>query len=106
MNANNKIIIFPNPGHSSYVIKQSAKLASNNISEVIYQINMKVKANKQYLLSCWVYHTNNWDGKDDLFYLKLWKLKGDPDIKIHKGNVIATKNINKKTWELHFLYVF
>jgi len=100
MNANNKIIIYPNPGNSSYVIKQSAKLTSNNVSEVIYQINMKVKANKQYLLSCWVNHTNNWDGKDDLFYLKLWKLKGNPDIKIHKGNVIATKNINKKTWEL------
>ena len=100
MNANNKIIIYPNPGNSSYVIKQSSKLASNNVSEVIYQINIKVQANKQYLLSCWVNHTNNWDGKDELFYLKLWKLKGNPDIKVHKGNVISTKNINKKTWEL------
>lgn len=100
MNANNKIIIYPNPGNSSYVIKQSAKLVSNNVSEVIYQINIKVKANKEYLLSCWVSHTNNWDGKDDLFYLKLWKLKGNPDIKVDNGKVVSTKNINKKTWEL------
>ena len=99
-NTNNKIIVMNNPGPSSYVIQQSAKLTTKNVSQVIYQINIKVTSNKQYSLKCWVLISDNWNGKNDIFYLKLWQNKGNPLLKISKGDVIKTKTLDNNIWEL------
>ena len=99
MNDNNEIVVYPNPGDSSYVLKQSAKLTTTNISEVIYKINLKVEPDKTYLISCWVSYSNNWNGKDDIFYMKLWKTGDNPEIKVSSGNILETKMIDNKIWE-------
>lgn len=104
-NTNNKIIIMDNPGESSHVIKQSAKLTTKEVSEVIYKIDIEVEKNKQYKLSCWIAHSDNWNGKNDIFYVKILRKETSPKIISSKGDVIDTKTIRDTIWELRSLTI-
>jgi hypothetical protein len=56
---NADIIIFPNPGVSKYVLRQSRNNEIDYRKSIFYQIKYDVKPNKIYCLRCLYYSTNN-----------------------------------------------
>ena len=52
---NNEIIVYPNSGNSSYVLRQSS---NNNLDETYYCIDLNLKSNTIYSLSCLLYDVN------------------------------------------------
>ncbi len=56
---NADIIVFPNPGASKYVLRQSRNNEMDYRKSIFYQIKMDVKPNKIYSLRCLYYSTNN-----------------------------------------------
>ena len=56
---NTDIIIFPNPGASKYVLRQSRNNTIDYRTSIFYQIKLDVKPNKIYSLRCLYYSTNN-----------------------------------------------
>lgn len=56
---NSDIIIFPNPGASKYVLRQSRNYEMDYRKTIFYQIKFDVKPNKIYCLRCLYYSTNN-----------------------------------------------
>lgn len=53
------IIVFPNPGASKYVLRQSRNDKIDYRTLIFYQIKIDVKPNKIYSLRCLYYSTNN-----------------------------------------------
>jgi hypothetical protein len=53
------IIVFPNPGASKYVLRQSKNKNLDNRKEIFYEIKLDVKPNKIYCLRCLYYSTND-----------------------------------------------
>jgi hypothetical protein len=53
------IIVFPNPGASKYVLRQSKNDKMDYRTLIFYQIKLDVKPNKIYSLRCLYYSTNN-----------------------------------------------
>ena len=56
---NTDIIVFPNPGASKYVLRQSRNNTLDYRTSIFYQIKLDVKPNKIYSLRCLYYSTNN-----------------------------------------------
>ncbi len=101
MNNNNKIVNMPNPGDNNYVLKQSSQLSKNsNETDVFYVIEKKLEQKNNYMFSAWVTETKNWDGKDTLFYVKIWMNSGPPKILISSGDIVSTKTVKDYQWEL------
>ena len=55
----NDIIVFPNSGSSSYVLRQSKNKKENINSPIFYKINIELKPNTIYNLNCLYFSTNN-----------------------------------------------
>ena len=101
MNDNNKIVTLTNPGNNNYVLKQSSQLSKkSNETDVSYVIEKKLEQNTNYMFSAWVTETKNWDGKDTLFYIKVWMNSGPPKILISSGDIIKTQKTKEYEWEL------
>lgn len=56
---NTDIIVFPNPGVSKYVLRQSKNNEMDYRKSIFYQIKIDIKPNKIYSLRCLYYSTNN-----------------------------------------------
>jgi hypothetical protein len=56
---NADIIVFPNPGASKYVLRQSKNDEMDYRKSIFYQIKFDVKPNKIYCIRCLYYSTNN-----------------------------------------------
>jgi hypothetical protein len=56
---NADIIVFPNPGASKYVLRQSRNNEIDYRKSIFYQIKIDVKPNKIYSFRCLYYSTNN-----------------------------------------------
>jgi hypothetical protein len=56
---NADIIVFPNPGSSEYVLRQSKNNKINYRTPIFYQIKKNIKTNQIYAIKCLYYSTNN-----------------------------------------------
>ena len=56
---NADIIVFPNPGVSKYVLRQSRNNEMDYRKSIFYQIKFDIKPNKIYCIRCLYYSTNN-----------------------------------------------
>lgn len=94
-----------NPGKSEYVLKQSAQ--ANHKTR--YQMNTEIESKTTYVISCWSYHTHNWDGNYNLFNIMMHTKCGDTKILSDAGKIIKTKNISNNNdtnlWEFRE-YIF
>jgi hypothetical protein len=68
---NTDIIVFPNPGTSKYVLRQSKNDEMDYMNSIFYQIKIDIKPNKIYSLRCLYYSTNNLPLVHVLEYKKL-----------------------------------
>jgi len=104
MNENNKIITLANPGNTPYVLEQSSVLSKGTKypkdTSVSYIIQSVLQQKKHYLFSCWVTYTEDWNGKNSMFYIKIWNTNNDPTIIVNNGNIVNSKQIESNTWEL------
>ena len=55
----NDIIVFPNCGASSYVLRQSKNKKINNSSHIFYRLELELKPNTIYYFGCLYYSTTN-----------------------------------------------
>jgi len=90
----NHVVKMPNPGNSSFVLKQSAHSETDN--QTRYQLNINVNPGNSYNLSCWVAYSEKWDGDKNLFTVKF-----DKDNYLSRdGELVESKQIDDNTWEL------
>ena len=70
-NIGNKIIVHPNPGKSSYVLRQSVTSDENKgavkMGRTHYLVNTKLKTGHYYKLSSWVYDSIESESPDHLY---------------------------------------
>lgn len=82
----NVIETLPNPGNSSYALKQSG-------ADSYYLLRVPIKAAKKYSLSYWIGKSDKWNGRDKNFNIKLGQrvLSGD-------GKLINSKRLGTTNW--------
>jgi len=95
----NSIIIHPNPGKTSYVLRQTS-----NISESLhkyktrYQITINTENSRFYAVTCFVKNSNEYDGNNDIFYIKLYNNTLAPKTLISSGKVLFEKKFYDSIW--------
>ena len=95
----NSIVIHPNPGKSSYVLKQTSNINDNlQKYKTRYQITVDVSKNTYYSVSCFVKNSEDYDGNDNIFYIKLYNLTQEPKTKISEGAVLFKKTVYNSLW--------
>lgn len=95
----NSIVAYPNPGKSSYVIRQTAKVNSQNHYPTKYPIMVDVKPNLFYKLSVYVNYSSDYDGNTDLFYILTYRDSNEPNIISGAGKVSHQEKIYNNKWE-------
>lgn len=95
----NNIIKLRNPGHSSYVLRQTAADSTNN-HKIRYELRKNIQSDTNYKIGCWVAYTNNWDGNYDLFTIIFYDDSGEIILpETNKGTLIKNQKINDINWE-------
>ena len=95
----NSIVAYPNPGKSSYVIRQTAKVNSQNYYPTKYPIMVDVKPNLFYKLSAYVNYSSDYDGNTDLFYILTYRDNDEPNIISGSGKTSNQQKIYNNQWE-------
>lgn len=94
-NPTNQIVIYPNPGNSQYVLRQTG-----NYTE--YQINLtnQLVSNTTYVLSGWYAESNDYDGSSTMFHCRAFSSSG-AHIALGNGigTIIKTVNVGGLNWK-------
>ncbi len=83
-----------NPGRTSYVLRQRT-----GEYEMFGNI---VQPNTNYVMSCWVGYTADWDGGSQIFHTRYWDGAGNPTTG-GSGTLIKTEDVDGITWEYRYL---
>jgi hypothetical protein len=98
-NPTNNIVIYPNPGNSQYVLRQTG-----NYTE--YQINLtsQLSSSTTYVLSGWYAESNDYDGTSTMFHCRAFSSSGSH---VALGNGIGTviKTVNAGGLNWKYCYV-
>lgn len=109
---NNDIVVFPNPGKSSYVLRQSSKYRKNTLTnkdefqKTFYQIQIKnLLPERSYYIRSFVYQSPDWNGKDYVFNVMMNPAEstflGDQVILSGDGTIISNSvPIEGRVWNL------
>ena len=94
-NPTNQIVIYPNPGNSQYVLRQTG-----NYTE--YQINLtsQLSSSTTYVLSGWYAESNDYDGTSTMFHCRAFSSSGS-HVALGNGigTVIKTVNAGGLNWK-------
>lgn len=108
----NDIVVFPNPGKSSYVLRQSSRYRKNpqtnkdEFQKTFYQMQIRnLLPERSYYLRAYVYQSPDWNGKDYLFNVMMNPAEptflGDQIIQSGDGTIIANSApIEGRVWNL------
>ena len=96
----NVIVSYPNPGNSSYVLQQSTLLSDCEDTTIKYKIRLYLNNNKFYRLTAWVCITQDWNGNNFIFCLRLYN-KTNSTFKKSEGRLIDTQKIYNVSWHLY-----
>lgn len=94
----NDVITYPNPGDSSYVLRQSSQLSNCDDDNVMYKIRLSLNNTKTYRLSCWVCLSDDWNGNNYIFSLRIFNLNNDNTLKKSEGTQINSKKMYNILW--------
>tara|TARA_B100000287_G_scaffold108888_1_gene101187 strand:- start:3978 stop:13769 length:9792 start_codon:yes stop_codon:yes gene_type:complete len=98
-----EVVEFPNPGNSKWCLELSPEAGNGGTNDVKYEMTFDVIPGETYVLSCWVHHDENWNGRTDAhFSAKAFvdTLTG-PTI-VGMGTILDTKVVDGKTWEYQY----
>ena len=98
-----EIIEFPNPGHSKWCLETSPESSRGGTKDVEYEMSFEVIPGETYVLSCWVYHGDRWNGNINAHFSSkafIDSLTG-PTIG-GAGTVLETRVVDGKTWERQY----
>lgn len=93
----NDIINYPNPGESSYVLRQSTQISNCDDDNVTYRIRLNLNKTKTYKLSCWVCLSDDWNGSNYLFNLRIFN-SYNSTLKKSEGTQIDSKKMYNILW--------
>lgn len=94
----NDIITYPNPGDSSFVLRQSTQLSNCDDDNVTYKIRLNLNNKKTYRLSCWVCLSDDWNGNNYIFTLRIFNLNNENTLKKSEGTQINSKKMYNILW--------
>jgi len=95
-----EVLEFSNPGHSKWCLRTSPNTTGGGTKDVKYQMDFEVIPGETYVLSCWVHHDVNWDGRTDAHFQSRAFIDSINGISIGgAGTVLETKVVDGKTWE-------
>jgi len=83
-----------NPGRTPYVLRQRT-------GEYEMYGNV-LEPNTNYVMSCWVGYTDDWDGNTQIFHTRYWSSSGNPTTG-GNGTLIKTKEVGGIIWEYRYL---
>jgi len=86
--SNFSVVSMPNPGNTSYVLRQ------DKYNKSAYDISVSVENNKYYFLSYWRTNTQNYNGTD--YDLEIY---GGEQKLTNRGKVIKISSINNYRWK-------
>lgn len=96
---NHTIEKFSNPGNSAWTLKTTSNGSDNK-----YEVIVKGISNETYILSCWVYWSDDWTSNRELFSGKI--NKGDSEVNIssieNAGGTFETKIISGNEWKREY----
>jgi len=105
----NDFVNIDNPVNSSVVLSQSSLpdgvSDSKELRDSYYKISTPLEAGKNYKLSGWVATTSDWNGKDNLFNVRLTNSEKRHNALSDPGNVLKELAINGLTWK-YVIYPF
>ena len=102
-NPKNEIVEFSNPGHSKWCLRTTPDIAGGGTKDVKYQMNFEVIPGETYVLSCWVYHDENWNGRTDAhFHSRAFIDNVNGPTITGVGTVLETKVVDGNTWERQY----
>jgi hypothetical protein len=100
-NPTNQIVIYPNPGNSQYVLRQTG-----NYTE--YQINLtsQLSSSTTYVLSGWYAESNDYDGSSTMFHCRAFSSSGS-HVALGNGigTVIRTVNAGGLNWKYCYVTI-
>jgi len=102
-NPKNEVVEFPNPGHSKWCLLTSPAGGEGGTKDVEYQMDFEVIPGETYVLSCWIYHDEDWNGRTDAhFYSRAFTDNVNGITISGVGTVLETKVVDGKTWERQY----
>jgi hypothetical protein len=102
-NSKNEVVEFANPGHSKWCLKTTPDIAGGGTKDVKYQMDFDIIPGETYVLSCWVYHDNNWDGRTDAhFHARAFTDNVNGPTIGGAGTVLETKVVDGNIWERQY----
>jgi hypothetical protein len=100
-NPTNQIVIYPNPGNSQYVLRQTG-----NYTE--YQINLtsQLSSSTTYVLSGWYAESNDYDGTSTMFHCRAFSSSGN-HVALDNGigTIIKTVNVGGLNWKYCYVTI-
>lgn len=94
------IISYPNPGNSSYVLQQSTLINNCPNKNVEYKIKLSLNKKKFYRLRSWVCLSDDWNGTNYIFTLKIFNQDNYRLVKA-EGQIIENIKIYNVHWTLY-----
>jgi len=82
---------------SEYVLKQKT-----GEYEIHTEPSNSLNPSTTYTISCWVAHTKEWDGDDQIFHCRWWNTDGSNNSMGGNGILIDTLEINGILWEWRY----
>ena len=95
-----KIISFPNPGTSSYVLQQSTLINSCSNQNYDYKIKLYLDKSKFYRFRYWICLSDDWNGTNNIFTIKIFNQNNYRLIK-NEGKIIDNVKIYNLQWTLY-----
>lgn len=94
------IISYPNPGKSSYVLQQSTLINNCPNKNVEYKIKLSLNKKNFYRLRSWVCLSDDWNGTNYIFTLKIFN-QNDYRLIKSEGQIIENIKIYNVHWTLY-----
>jgi hypothetical protein len=95
-----EIIVFKNPGDSSYSLKQSQVIQDNQLyKKSYYGIQLNIQNNKFYEINLWFANDKDWDGSDSLLNINFPRFNDEGVFLNSNGNVIEKRMVDGLLWQ-------
>jgi hypothetical protein len=95
-----EIVVYKNPGESSYALKQSQMKPNNEkYNKSYYGVQINIESSKFYEISLWFRVDNDWDGKDSILNLNFPRTDNDSVFLNSNGSNLDRRVVDGSVWQ-------
>jgi hypothetical protein len=94
------IVVYKNPGESSYALKQSQMMPNKQkYNKSYYGVQINIESGKFYEISLWFNVDKDWNGKDSLLNLNFPRTNNDSIFLNSNGSNIDKRIVDGSVWQ-------